>query len=247
MKIFCCINRITSVMEGIIDLHHWILCYLILISIFVLGIFLHILLKFFYQIQYPQNIHDFNVRKLILPLRKLSHSTSLEIFWTILPSLILVSIAAPSFELLYSLESSIDPKLTVKITGHQWYWSYEYKNIYNSHIEECIKFNSYLLPEENLPFGRYRLLEVDNELSLPAHTPIRLLITSSDVIHSWTIPSLGVKVDGVPGRLNQAQILSKSTGYFFGQCSELCGVNHGFMPIKCLFFDPGEYLFLNLI
>jgi len=166
----------------------------------------------------------------------------LEIIWTIIPAVILLIIAIPSIIFLFKfLEPSAFDQLgglTVKITGHQWYWSYEY--VVPGQTEEGVstfvnkEFDSYMIPEEMLQPGDLRLLEVDNSLHLPVGIPIRLLITSADVIHSWAVPSLGVKVDAIPGRLNEVYLLIFREGEFYGQCSELCGVNHGFMPIKVL-------------
>lgn len=166
----------------------------------------------------------------------------LEIIWTIIPAVILLIIAIPSIIFLFKfLEPSAFEQLgglTIKITGHQWYWSYEY--VVPGQTEEGVstfvnkEFDSYMIPEEMLQPGDLRLLEVDNSLHLPVGIPIRLLITSADVIHSWAIPSLGVKVDAIPGRLNEVYLLIFREGEFYGQCSELCGVNHGFMPIKVL-------------
>jgi cytochrome c oxidase subunit 2 len=168
--------------------------------------------------------------------------TFIEIFWTIIPAVILLIMAIPSITFLFRF---IEPStsfieqlgcLTVKIIGHQWYWTYEYilpvkenNNIVSYTTKE---FDSYLIPEDLLQPGDLRLLEVDNALHLPIGIPIRLLITSVDVIHSWAVPSLGVKVDAVPGRLNEVYLFIFRRGEFYGQCSELCGVNHGFMPIK---------------
>jgi cytochrome c oxidase subunit 2 len=167
--------------------------------------------------------------------KNLLHNTVLEIVWTIIPAIILILIALPSFALIYSVDEIVDPDITVKIIGHQWYWSYEmfldlnFGN--NQELSREINFDSYLIPEENLTSGSVRLLFTDNLLLLPSKQHIRLIITSSDVLHAWSVPSLGVKVDAVPGRLNQASIFFKRNGVFFGQCSELCGVGHGFMPI----------------
>jgi len=166
----------------------------------------------------------------------------LEIIWTIIPAIILLIIAIPSIMFLFKfLEPSAFEDLgglTIKITGHQWYWSYEY--IVPGQTEAGVttyvnkEFDSYMIPEEMLQPGDLRLLEVDNSVHLPVGVPIRLLITSADVIHSWAVPSLGVKVDAIPGRLNEVYLLIFREGEFYGQCSELCGVNHGFMPIKVL-------------
>nr|YP_010191959.1 cytochrome c oxidase subunit II [Thyonella gemmata]QZM06628.1 cytochrome c oxidase subunit II [Thyonella gemmata] len=149
----------------------------------------------------------------------------LETIWTIIPAIILIFIAFPSLQLLYLMDEVNTPYLTVKAIGHQWYWSYEYTD-YNN-----IEFDSYMTPTEDLQNGEPRLLEVDNRLILPFQNPIRILITSSDVIHSWAIPSLGIKMDAIPGRLNQTSFLINRTGLFYGQCSEICGANHSFMPI----------------
>ena len=146
------------------------------------------------------------------------------------PSLILVLIAVPSFALLYSLDEVVDPAVTIKAIGHQWYWSYEYSD-YSQESDQSIAFDSYMVPEDDLELGQLRLLDVDNRLVVPANTHIRVIITAADVLHSWAVPSLGVKCDAVPGRLNQIPLFIKREGVFYGQCSELCGANHAFMPI----------------
>lgn len=161
---------------------------------------------------------------------KVVHGTTIELVWTIVPSIILVTIAVPSFALLYSMDEVIDPAITLKVIAHQWYWSYEYSD-YNTSDEDTIAFDSYMIAEDDLELGQLRLLEVDNRVILPINTHIRVLITSTDVVHAWAIPSLGVKCDAYPGRLNQVNTFIKREGIFHGQCSELCGVNHGFMPI----------------
>ena len=159
-----------------------------------------------------------------------------------MPTLILIAIAFPTFALIYCLDEGITPELTVKIIGHQWYWSYEYTNLHpflqNLLVDEELVFDSYIVQEEDLGTPRTtdsrRLLEVDRPLILPIDTHIRLLITSMDVLHSWCIPSLGIKMDAVPGRLNQVIAYINSTGVFYGQCSEICGTGHGFMPAKVI-------------
>nr|QZK25978.1 cytochrome c oxidase subunit II [Dendrohyrax dorsalis]QZK25991.1 cytochrome c oxidase subunit II [Dendrohyrax dorsalis] len=148
-----------------------------------------------------------------------------ETVWTILPAMILILIALPSLRILYMMDEINDPSLTVKTIGHQWYWSYEYTDY------EDLTFDSYMIPTEELKPGELRLLEVDNRVVLPMETPVRVLISSEDVLHSWTIPSLGLKTDAIPGRLNQATLMSTRPGLFYGQCSEICGSNHSFMPI----------------
>nr|YP_002261328.1 cytochrome c oxidase subunit II [Myrmecophilus manni]ACG59285.1 cytochrome c oxidase subunit II [Myrmecophilus manni] len=148
----------------------------------------------------------------------------IEVVWTILPAITLVFIALPSLRLLYLLDESFEPLLSIKTTGHQWYWSYEYTDL-NSSLE----FDSYMTPYDKI--NSFRLLDVDNRTIMPFNVQTRILVTATDVIHSWTIPSLGIKTDANPGRLNQLNILINRPGLFFGQCSEICGANHSFMPI----------------
>nr|ASY98254.1 cytochrome c oxidase subunit II [Pseudogalepsus sp. JZ-2017] len=149
----------------------------------------------------------------------------LEILWTMLPAVVLVFIALPSLRILYLIDENSNPTLTLKTIGHQWYWSYEYSDFSNT------EFDSYMMPQNEMDMFNIRLLEVDNRTSLPMNTLTRILITSEDVIHSWTIPSIGVKADATPGRLNQSTFWFNRPGVFYGQCSEICGANHSFMPI----------------
>ena len=206
----------TPVMEGIVDLHHDICFFLIVILVFVLWM-LSRTLFYFHQSRNP------------IP-EKIIHGTTLEIAWTIAPSMILVLIAIPSFALLYSLDEMVDPAITIKAIGHQWYWSYEYSDYTASDLQN-IAFDSYMLPEEDLEAGQLRLLEVDQRVVVPVNTHIRMILTAADVLHAWAVPSLGLKVDCVPGRLNQVSMFIRREGVFYGQCSELCGANHAFMPI----------------
>nr|YP_009995938.1 cytochrome c oxidase subunit II [Plagiodera versicolora]QNQ64889.1 cytochrome c oxidase subunit II [Plagiodera versicolora] len=157
--------------------------------------------------------------------RYLLEGQLIEIIWTILPTLTLIFIAIPSLRLIYILDEVNNPMITIKTIGHQWYWSYEYSDFKN------IEFDSYMLPTNELNKFNFRLLDVDNRIVIPFESQIRMLVTAADVIHSWTIPSLGVKIDATPGRLNQISFSSGRTGLFFGQCSEICGANHSFMPI----------------
>nr|YP_010536707.1 cytochrome c oxidase subunit II [Trochus sacellum]UYC29879.1 cytochrome c oxidase subunit II [Trochus sacellum] len=149
----------------------------------------------------------------------------IETIWTILPALVLVFLALPSLRLLYLLDEVGSCALTIKSIGHQWYWSYEYSDFMD------IEFDSYMIPTNELEAGQFRLLEVDHRAVVPVNANIRVLVTSADVIHSWTVPALGVKADAVPGRLNQLSFFVKHPGIFYGQCSEICGANHSFMPI----------------
>ena len=153
--------------------------------------------------------------------------TTIEIIWTLIPAFILVFIAFPSLQLLYSMDEIIDPSLTIKAVGHQWYWSYEYSD----GDEESIEFDSYMVPTSDLEEGDFRLLEVDHRVVVPVNTQVRVVITGADVIHSFTVPSLGIKADAIPGRLNQVSFLADRPGVFYGQCSEICGSDHSFMPI----------------
>nr|WKU84017.1 cytochrome c oxidase subunit II [Nuntianus cubanus] len=157
--------------------------------------------------------------------RYLLHGQMIEMIWTILPTFILLFIAFPSLRLLYLMDEINEPSITLKSIGHQWYWSYEYSDFLN------IEFDSYMIPSNELNNNSFRLLDVDNRIVLPMNSQIRILVTATDVIHSWTIPALGVKIDGTPGRLNQTNFLINRPGLFFGQCSEICGANHSFMPI----------------
>nr|YP_009318312.1 cytochrome c oxidase subunit II [Astralium haematragum]AOZ71793.1 cytochrome c oxidase subunit II [Astralium haematragum] len=157
--------------------------------------------------------------------RYLLDGQQIETIWTILPAIILLFLALPSLRLLYLLDEEWSCGLTIKSIGHQWYWSYEYSDLLN------IEFDSYMVPTDELESGQFRLLEVDHRALVPVNTDIRVLVTSADVIHSWTVPSLGVKADAVPGRLNQLSFFVSRPGVFYGQCSEICGANHSFMPI----------------
>nr|AIY59822.1 cytochrome oxidase subunit II [Simulium weji] len=157
--------------------------------------------------------------------RFLLHGQTIEIIWTILPAIVLMFIALPSLRILYLLDEINSPAITLKTIGHQWYWSYEYSDFMN------LEFDSYMVPTNELESNGFRLLDVDNRIVLPMNTQIRILVTAADVLHSWTVPALGVKVDGTPGRLNQTNFLMNRTGLFFGQCSKICGANHKFMPI----------------
>nr|AEF33991.1 cytochrome c oxidase subunit II [Podocnemis unifilis] len=161
---------------------------------------------------------------------KLTHTNTTnaqeaEMVWTILPAIILITIALPSLRVLYLMDEINNPHLTIKTLGHQWYWTYEYTDYEN------IEFDSYMMQTQDLPLGHLRLLEVDYRMVTPMESPIRMLVSAEDVLHSWAVPSLGVKTDAVPGRLNQTSFIIMQPGVFYGQCSEICGANHSFMPI----------------
>ena len=193
----------------------------------------------------------------LLKSKEFIEDSELEIIWTLIPSLILILIAVPSFSLLYAMDEIIDPKLTIKAIGYQWFWVYEYVQIYNKlnfdYLTDILGYNyiilkdkliydSIMISDEDLPKGYHRLLDVDKQVILPVNIHIRVLVTATDVLHSWAVPALGIKIDAVPGRLNQIELFLKREGIFYGQCSELCGVNHGFMPIAIKAVSYNEFM-----
>jgi len=218
----------TPIMEGIIEFHDHLMFFITLIAIFTTWLLARCL--FFYNESTQPESEMF------------THSTPLEIVWTIVPALILLVIAVPSFALLYSIDEMIDPALTLKVVGHQWYWSYEYSDYSTLDGGDLVNFDSYMIPTEELTKGNLRLLEVDNRIILPINTHIRVIVTAADVLHSWAVPSFGLKVDACPGRLNQTSLFIKREGVYFGQCSEICGVNHGFMPIVVKAVNLDQYV-----
>nr|QNV11892.1 cytochrome c oxidase subunit II [Pacifastacus leniusculus] len=196
----------SPLMEQLIFFHDHTMVVLILITTFVGFIMFYLGFNFFIN-------------------RFLLESQEIEIIWTILPAIILIFIAFPSLRLLYLLDEVNSPGITLKTVGHQWYWSYEYSDFLN------LEFDSYMVPSSDLLYSGFRLLDVDNRVILPMNSQVRMLISAADVIHSWTVPSLGMKADAIPGRLNQISFFISRPGLFFGQCSEICGANHSFMPI----------------
>jgi len=230
----------TLVMSGIIDLHHGIFFYMIIVITLVSWMLFSVIRDFGYNMYITKSSGvetALKSRNLFNFTKNITHGEVIEIVWTITPSLVLVGIAVPSFALLYTLDELMEPTLTLKSIGHQWYWSYEYSDFDNGGIN----FDSYMVSEGDLPFGRLRLLEVDRKVWLPIDTHIRVIITAVDVLHSWAVPSLGVKMDAVPGRLNQIGLFINREGLFYGQCSEICGVNHGFMPICVKAVSPNLF------
>nr|YP_009450351.1 cytochrome c oxidase subunit II [Centropyge deborae]APU51278.1 cytochrome c oxidase subunit II [Centropyge deborae] len=196
----------SPLMEELLHFHDHALMIVFLISAFVLYIIVAMV---------TTKIYD----KYILD------SQEIEIIWTVLPAVILIMIALPSLRILYIMDEVNDPHLTVKAMGHQWYWSYEYTDY------EELGFDSYMVPTQDLMPGQFRLLETDHRMVVPVESPIRVLVSAEDVLHSWAVPTLGVKMDAVPGRLNQTAFITSRPGVFYGQCSEICGANHSFMPI----------------
>nr|YP_010234361.1 cytochrome c oxidase subunit II [Trictenotoma davidi]QTA72347.1 cytochrome c oxidase subunit II [Trictenotoma davidi] len=168
--------------------------------------------------------------------RYLLEGQLIELIWTILPAITLIFIALPSLRLIYILDETNNPSLSIKTIGHQWYWSYEYSDFKN------IEFDSYMIPQNEMKPETFRLLDVDNRAVIPFEAQIRVLVTAADVIHSWTVPSLGVKIDATPGRLNQVSFTANRPGLFYGQCSEICGANHSFMPIVMESISPNYFI-----
>lgn len=252
---------VTPIAYGILKLHDHILFFLVIILFIVVYLLRSTCKKFNLTIKHNfftpfsnKEILEEKIKTFVYcRTYEINHGTTIEIIWTILPAIILIFIAIPSFALLYAMDEIVDPSLTVKVIGHQWYRSYEYSDFFNligsGFNETPLKFDSYMVHEADLNLGDLRLLKTDMPLFLPKNTHIRVLITSSDVLHSWAVPSFGVKVDAVPGRLNQVSLFLKNTGTFYGQCSELCGVNHAFMPIEVYVVSPSifySYVFTYL-
>jgi cytochrome c oxidase subunit II len=202
----------SPVAEMIVSLHDLLLFITVAISAFVL------VLMAYACIRYRASRHP-------VPSRR-THNSVLEIAWTAIPVLILVVIAIPSFKLLYFMDRAVNPEMTLKAIGRQWYWSYEYPDHGN------FTFDAYMIAEQDLTEDQLRLYDVDNPVVLPVDTDIRLLTTASDVIHAWAMPALGVKMDAVPGKINETWVRIKEPGVYYGQCSELCGDYHAFMPIR---------------
>jgi len=177
--------------------------------------------------------------------KNLLESQIIECIWTIIPAAILIQIAIPSLLLLYILDESIDSALSIKVLGHQWYWRYEYTDFWSFICNYQIEFDTYIIPRNEIEDSIFRLLDVDNRTIVPFNVHTRIIITSADVLHAWTVPTLGVKADAVPGRLNQVKFIAQRPGLFFGQCSEICGANHRFMPITLESVTPN--IFLNWV
>jgi cytochrome c oxidase subunit 2 len=217
----------TSTMEGIINLHNYLFFYLSLIFVLVIWIFGTILWEFFYIASIESfNKETLTLRRAMFESLQFSHESNLELFWTIVPSGVLLLLAIPSFRLIYLTDEVLHPLCTVKVIGHQWYWSAEYSDFEKHH-----NYDMNLVYEDSLRKGGFRLLETDLPLILPTNTPLRILVSSQDVLHSFSVNSLGIKIDACPGRLNQIPINLLKFGVFYGQCSEICGTNHAFMPI----------------
>jgi cytochrome c oxidase subunit 2 len=205
----------TATAEGIIELHDTIMFYMIIVLCLVTYILYSIITTF---------------GRNPISYKYMVHGTTLEVIWTIFPAVVLILIAFPSFILLYLCDEVIDPAMTIKAIGYQWYWVYEYSDFINDN-GETIQLESYVIPDDLLEEGQLHLLDVDNRIVCPIDTHIRFVVTANDVIHDFTIPSLGLKIDACPGRLNQTSSIIQREGVYYGQCSELCGVGHAAMPI----------------
>lgn len=211
----------STTMDKIIDLHNDIMLFLVFIFIFITWMLIRII--YLFRSETPETVRF-----------RFQHNTRIEQVWTVIPALILLAIATPSFSLLYSLDETktFFPWITVYVMGNQWYWNYDIAMDPGHTFEPYgVKFDSYMLNEEDLATGEFRLLEVDNIIYLPVNEPVRVIVSSADVLHSWAVPSLGIKIDACPGRINQISLCINKVGTFYGQCSELCGVQHSFMPV----------------
>jgi len=211
----------TPVTERIHAFHNELLVIIFSIALFVFALLLYVIVRF-------------NARSHPVPTRT-SHNTLIEVLWTVIPVLILVTIAIPSFKLMYYMDRVPDSKMTVKVTGHQWYWEYTYPDYGN------LDFNSNLIADKDLKPGQERLLDVDNPLVIPVDTNIRVQVAGTDVIHSWFVPSFGVQEYAVIGRLNEAWMNANKVGTYYGECNQICGVNHAFMPIKIVVVSQDDF------
>jgi len=210
----------SPVMAQITDFHTYVTIIITVIALFVLALMIYVMVRF-------------NEKRNPTPSRT-SHNTAIEVAWTVIPIFILVAIAIPSFRLLFAQYDFPKADITITATGNQWYWSYEYP-------DEGVRFDSIMVPDANLKEGQPRLLTVDNEVVVPVNKNVIVGLKSNDVIHDWAMPSFGVKLDAVPGRLQQTWFRAEREGMYYGQCSELCGRNHAFMPIAVRVVSQDEY------
>ena len=215
-------NPATDLMGSVVGLHNIILIVMTLVTLFVLFLLFYVSFRF-------------SAKRNPSPSTT-THNTVVEVLWTAIPIVILVVLAIPSFKLLYQQEKSENYDMTVKVIGHQWYWEYEYPD------HGDFYFESYMVQEQDLEEGDLRLLTVDNPLVIPANKNIQILITAGDVLHSWAVPSMGLKTDAVPGRLNETWVNVKEPGIYRGQCSEICGSGHGFMPVVVKVLPEREFM-----
>lgn len=211
----------SPVKENIAWLHNLLLVIITVITIFVLVLLIYVMVRFRASAN-PK------------PART-THNTMIEIIWTVVPTLILVAIAIPSFKLLYFMDRTFEADMTLKVTGHQWYWSYEYPD------QGGLKFESYMIQDADIKPGQKRLLEVDNRVVVPVDTNVRILVGGTDVMHSWMVSSLGVQIYAVPGRVNETWVRVNKPGVYYGQCNQICGINHAYMPIAVEALPKAEF------
>jgi cytochrome c oxidase subunit 2 len=270
IKLFGFIDSATPVMEGIVDLHNHIFFYLVIVLIFVGWIFSNIVYTFGLRHEFiKQNEADKHMDFIedLEQVRHVVHGSIIEVIWTLIPCVILVMIAIPSFALLYSMdEIGFASSITFKVVGHQWYWTYDFTDEYyrfmeywfgffgNTQIADKVElknysltgasklFDSYMIDTNDLKEGYHRFLEVDRQIVLPTRVHVEVFVSAADVLHSWSVNALGVKIDAVPGRINRTSFFIKREGTYYGQCSEICGVNHGFMPIVIKAVPVSTYL-----
>ena len=238
----------STIMQGIVNLHNHVMFYLTIVLVFTFSALIYILFVSTVSNKTVTSQYK-NIKKLYVG--KITHHAAVEFIWTVIPSLILLVIALPSFALLFSMDAKVDHYMSLKVIGHQWYWSYEYTLPTlietNPDIPKLIiNFDSYMIPTDELKTGQLRLLETDNVVWLPIKKYIKIEVTASDVLHSWAVPALGAKIDAIPGRSNEINLWITKEGTFYGQCSELCGVNHGFMPIQ-IHADKYEKFFMWVV
>ena len=212
---------VTSVGQQMIWFHDFLLYIIAGIVLFVFALLAFVMARF-------------NERANATPGRA-THNTAVEVIWTVVPILILLAIAVPSFRLLFAQYNFPEADLTIKATGHQWYWSYEYTD------HEGVSFDAVMVEEDNLKPGQPRLLATDNDVVVPVNKTVHVLVTASDVIHNWTVPAFGSKIDAVPGRLLRTWFKAERIGTYYGQCSELCGARHAFMPISVKVVSEAEF------
>ena len=214
-------NSASQSMTEIVSFHNNILLPIIVaISVFVLFLMIYTCIRF----RASKNPNP----------SKTTHNVAVEVLWTLIPCLILIVMAVPSFKILYNQDTIPKADVTVKAVGYQWYWGYEYP-------DENIIFESYMIKEDELKENQPRLLTVDNEVVVPVNKVVKVLITANDVLHAWALPSFGVKRDAIPGRINETWFKAEKVGTYYGQCSELCGIQHAFMPITVRVVTDEEY------
>lgn len=213
----------TPVAKRLHEFHSMLMIIITAIVLFVMGLLLYVMVRF-------------NARANPKPSTT-THNVMLEVIWTVVPVVILIIIAVPSFKLLYYMDRTAEPDMTLKITGYQWYWGYEYPD------HGDISLMSNMIPDDQIDTakGQVRLLSTDNPVILPVDTNIQLIVTAADVIHSFAVPAFGVKIDAVPGRLNESWVRIEKPGVYYGQCSEICGIGHAFMPIEIIAVSKEDF------